>query len=73
MDITIKEFNTYQNFSIKNGYEKILCPFCYSDILPIEKDEKISSVKCIYCNTVMTISDDIKNEISRFIKSIIDH
>jgi len=70
MSITIKEFNTYQNYCKLYDYEKILCSFCYSNIIPIEYEEYMESVKCIYCNTIMTLNIQTINQIKLFIEKL---
>lgn len=72
MDISIKEFNTYQNHCKKYNYQKISCTFCASDIIPIEKNEFVESVKCIYCNTIIKLNSQTKTNIKNAIKEIIE-
>lgn len=71
MNLSIKEFNTYQKYAKQVGYKKILCSFCSSEIIPIEKNETIESVKCIYCNTIMKLSNQTIKDVKTCIIDII--
>lgn len=70
MNITIKEFNTYQNYAKSYGYEKIVCNFCTSQIIPIEENNFLYLVRCIYCNTSMKLNSFTITNINNCINKI---